>query len=165
MNENGEVTIRCSVCFGRLGDFPQRDIESTIGAAGWLRTPIVTVCEACALYLRAALGIVQNRYERIGMEALKQAALTQAALTKTLTEPWPVMSQPANPDPTGVFSKTEFDLAAAKGLNAPQPEPIPTEPRCSVDGCELPGHFQICEIWICKHHHEMIEVRFREGVL
>jgi len=28
----------------------------------------------------------------------------------------------ANPDPTGVFSKTEFDLAAAKGLNAPQPE-------------------------------------------
>ena len=29
------------------------------------------------------------------------------------------MSQPVNPDPTGVFSKTEYDLAAAKGLNAP----------------------------------------------
>lgn len=34
------------------------------------------------------------------------------------------MSQSANPDPTGVFSKTEYDLAAGKGLNAPQPEPI-----------------------------------------
>lgn len=33
------------------------------------------------------------------------------------------MSQTPNPDPTGVFSKTEFDLAAAKGLNAPQAEP------------------------------------------
>lgn len=32
-----------------------------------------------------------------------------------------------NPDPTGVFSKTEFDLATAKGLNAPQPEPAPND--------------------------------------
>jgi hypothetical protein len=29
-----------------------------------------------------------------------------------------------NPDPTGVFSKTEYDLAAASGMNAP-PESMP----------------------------------------
>ena len=100
------------------------------------------------------------------------------------------MSQPANPDPTGVFSSTEYDLATAKGLNAPpsdyhpetglgllgfgmcrvdlnapQPEPIPDEPGCAVGGCEFPGHFRLCGIWICKRHHLMIEVRFREGVL
>lgn len=29
----------------------------------------------------------------------------------------------ADPDPTGIFSLTEYDIAVAKGLVAPQPPP------------------------------------------
>ena len=88
--EANETTIRCRVCGSALGTCPRQDVERAIGAAGWIRTPMITVCAACSVWLRAALGIVQTRYERIGMEALKQAAQTQAALNKLLTDAWPI---------------------------------------------------------------------------
>jgi hypothetical protein len=58
------------------------------------------------------------------------------------------MSQPANPDPTGVFSKTEFDLAAAKGLNAPQPKPtaLPGNPD-QADCFSTVSGLVIADIW------------------
>ena len=62
----------------------------------------------------------------------------------------------ANPDPAGVFSKTEYDLAAAKGMNAPQPEAPP--PQCAMRGCAEPAQFINAGFGLCATHQKRIKI-------
>ena len=88
MPKPGEgYTIRCSVCQSNreLGEFltRQHGAESAIGK-GWILTPIVDLCPVCQVAVRAALEMVQSRYERIGQEALRLAAKHKAELFSIL---------------------------------------------------------------------------------
>ena len=59
-----------------------------------------------------------------------------------------------NPDPTGVFSKTEYDLAAAKGLEAPQSEPNSKMPACTFRIAECRSSIRgIGVVWPVEEVH------------